>query len=69
MPGHRYTQSEYALQQVVESFGNLLYALEEQGLTHTYRVALRFCELENIDYLVLWYLRTWLLPFEEFSED
>jgi len=69
MPGHRYTQSEYALQQVVKSFGNLLYNLEEQHLTHTYRVVLRFCELENIDYLVLRYLRTGLLPFEEFSED
>ena len=69
MPGHRYTQSEYALHQVLESFGNLLYNLEEQRLTHTYRVVLRFCELENIDYLVLRYLRTGLLPFEEFSED
>jgi len=69
MPGHRYTQSKYALQQVVETFGNLLFTLEEQRLTHTYRVVYHFCELENIDYLVLRYLRTGLLPFEEFSED
>jgi len=69
MPGHRYTQSEYALHQVVESFGNLLFSLEEQRLAHTYQVVLRFCELENIDYLVLRYLRTGLLPFEEFSEE
>ena len=69
MPGHKYTQSEYALQQVVESFGNLLYSLEEQRLTHTYRVVFRFCELENIDYLVLRYLHTSLLPFKEFSEE
>jgi len=69
MPGHRYTQSECALHQVVESFGTLLISLEEQRLTHTYRVVLHFCELENIDCLVLRYLRTGLLPFEEFSED
>jgi len=36
VPGHRLTQSEYALQQVVESFGNLLFSLEEQRLTQTY---------------------------------
>jgi len=69
MPGHRYTQSEYALQRIVESFGNLLFNLEEQPLTHTYRVVFQFCELDNIDYLVLRYLRTGLLAFKEFSED
>ena len=69
MPGHRYTPYEYALHQVVEFFGNLLFSLEEQRLTHIYQVVLRFCELENIDYLVLMYLRTGLFPFEEFSED
>jgi len=69
MPGHRYTLSEYALQQVVELFGNLLYSLEEQRSFHTYCQVFRFCELENIDYLVLRYLHTGLLPFEEFSEE
>jgi len=57
------------MQQIVQSFGNLLFSLEEQGLRHTYWVVYRFCELENIDYLVLGYLRTGLLPFEEFSEE
>jgi len=70
MPGHRYTQSEYALQQIVELFGNLLFSLEEISLTHTYyQVVLRFHELENIDYLVLRYLRTGALPFEEISKE
>ena len=69
MPGHNLTQSEYALQQVVEWFGNLLFSLYEHHLTHTYRVVLRFAQLENIDYLVLRYLNTGLLPCEEFSED
>jgi len=69
MPGHRYTHSEYALQQIVKLFGNLLYSVHEHNLTHTYPVVLRFAQLENIDYLVLWYLNTGLLPFEEFSED
>jgi len=58
MPGHKYTQSEYALQQVAEIVGILLFSLEEQHLTHTYRVILRFCELEKINYLVPRYLRT-----------
>jgi len=69
MPGQRYTQSEYALQQVVESFGNLLHSVDEQHITHMYRVVFRFCELEGIDYLVLRYLNTGALPFEEFSEE
>ena len=69
MPGHRYTPAEYALTQVVETFGNHLFTLHEHNLIHTYRVVLRFVQLENIDYLVLRYLNTGLLPFEEFSED
>jgi len=61
--------SEYALQQVVEHFGNLLFSLEEHHLTHTYRVVLRFCKLKNINYLVLRYLNTGALPFKEYSEE
>ena len=67
MPGHRYTHAEYALIQIVETFGNLLYTLHEHNLTHTYRVVFRFAQLENIDFLVLRDLNTGLLPFEEFS--
>jgi len=69
MPGHRYTQSEYTLNQVVELFGTLLFTLEEQRLYHTYNQVYNFCVLENIDYLVFRYLRQGLLPFEEFSEE
>ena len=69
MPGHRYTQSQYALQRVVESFGNLHYSLQKHILTHTYRVVFRICDLEGIDYLVLRYLNTGALPFEEFPEE
>jgi len=69
MPGHHYTSAEYALQKVVESFGNLLFELAEHHLTHTYTVVFRFCELENIDYLVLRYLNMDALPYKEFSEE
>jgi len=69
MPGHHYTPAEYALQQKVESFGRLLSALEEHQLTHIYAVVFHFCKLENIDYLVLRYINTGALPFEEFSEE
>jgi hypothetical protein len=43
--------------------------LEEYRLTHIYAVVLRFCQLDNIDYLVLRYLNTGALPFEEYSEE
>jgi len=69
MPGHRYTKSEYALHQVVETFGNPLYSLKEHHQIHTYRVVFRCCQLEGIDYLVLRYLNTGALPFEELSEE
>jgi hypothetical protein len=58
MLGHQHTQSKYALQWVVESFGNLLFELPEHRVTHAYAVAFRFCQLENIEYLVLQYLNT-----------
>jgi hypothetical protein len=69
MPGHRYTPAEYTLQKIVESFGNLLFCLEEHRLYHIYAVVQRYCELENIGYLVHRYLCTGALPFEEFSEE
>jgi len=69
MSGRHLTQSEYALQQVVGLFGDLLFRLEEAHLTHTYRVVFNFCQLENIDYLVLRYLNTGALPFEELAEE
>jgi len=68
MPGHQYTPAEYALQKVVESFGNLVFKLAKHRSTDTYAVVFCFCELESIDYLVLGYLNTGALPFEEFSE-
>jgi hypothetical protein len=69
VPRHQYTPAEYALQQKVESFGRLLSELEEHHLTHIYAVVLLFCQYKNIDYLVLRYLNTGALPFEELSEE
>jgi len=69
MPEHNYTPAEHTLQKVVKSFGNLIFELAEHRLTHTYAVVFRFCQLENINYLVLRYLNTGPLPFEEFSEE
>jgi hypothetical protein len=43
--------------------------LEEAHLTYTYQVVFRFCQLENIDYLVLTYLNTGELPFAEWAEE
>jgi len=69
MPGHQYTHSEHALHQKVESFARLLFELDEQRLTHISAVVWLFVRSEGIEYLVLRYLRTGLLPFEEFSEE
>jgi hypothetical protein len=69
MPGHQYTPAEYALQQKFETFGRLLFELEEHRLTHIYSVVFLFCQYEGIDYLVLRYLNMGALPFEEFSEE
>jgi hypothetical protein len=69
MSGHCLTQSEFALQQVVELFGNLLIQLAEAHLTRTYQEVFHFCQLENINYLVLRYLNTGALQFEELAEE
>jgi len=69
MSGQHLTQSAYALQRVVGLFGELRTQLEEAHQIHTYRVVFRFCQLENIDYLVLRYLNTGTLPFEEWVEE
>ena len=47
VPGHRYTHYEYAPQQTVKLFGDLLYSVEEHNLTHICRVVFRFIQLEN----------------------
>jgi hypothetical protein len=69
MSGRHLSQSEYALQQVVVLFGELLIQLDEAGLTHTYHDVLRYCELENINFLVLRYMNTGAGPYKEWAED
>jgi hypothetical protein len=63
------TQSEYTLQQIVELFGDLLFQFVEAHQINTYQVVFRFCQLGNIDYLLLRYLNTSVLPFEELAEE
>jgi hypothetical protein len=43
--------------------------LSEAGLTRTYGDVLRFCELENINYLVLRYVDTEAGPYKEWAEE
>jgi len=69
MSGQHLTQSEYALQQVIVLFRELLSQLTETRLTHTYQVIFHFCEPENIDYLVLRFLASGASPFEEWAEE
>jgi hypothetical protein len=69
MSGARLSPYEYALQKVVVVFAELLIQLDEAGLTRTYCDVLRFCEIENIQYLVLRYVNTGAGPFEGFAEE
>jgi hypothetical protein len=69
MSGAHPSPYESALHKVVELFGELLTELDEAGLTRTYRDVLRFCELENIHYLVLRYVNTGAGPYEEWLHE
>jgi hypothetical protein len=69
MSGRHLIQSEYALQQIVVLFGDFLIQLEEAHLTHIYQVIFRFCQLQNINYLVLRNLNSGEPPFEEWAEE
>jgi hypothetical protein len=69
MSGAHLSPYEYALHTVVVLFGELLIQLDEAGLTDTYPHVLRYCELENIQYLVLRYVNIGAGPFEEFAEE
>jgi hypothetical protein len=69
MHGHQCTPAKYVLETIVESFGNLLFSFPEHHSTHTYAVVARFCQLENIDYLLLRYRNTGTLPFEKCCEE
>jgi hypothetical protein len=69
MSGARPSHYEYALHKVVVLFGELLIQLVEADLTRTYRDVLRYCELENIHYLVLRYVNTGAAPYEEWAEE
>jgi hypothetical protein len=69
MSGRQLTQSEYARQQLIVLFGERLSQLEKAGLTRTNPDVLGFCELENINFLVLRYLNTGQSPFKEWAKE
>jgi len=69
MRGHYYARAEYALQRDVDSFGNLLFKLANHHSIKIYALVFPFCQLANIDYLVLRYLNTSALTSNEFSEE
>jgi hypothetical protein len=69
MSGRQLTQSEYALQHIVMLFVEVLFQLEELCLARTYQDVYRFCELENIGYLAVRYLKSGPPPFKEWAEE
>jgi len=69
MSSRHLKQSEYALQQVVLLSGEVVSQLAEARFTHTYKVVFWFCDLKNIDYLVVWYLNIGAPPFEGWVEE
>jgi hypothetical protein len=69
MAGYESTAAEYALQRVTESVRILFSELVEHRSTHISVVVFRCPHSKNIDYLVMRYLNTGNLPFEEISEE
>jgi len=69
MSGAHPSPYEYALHKVVVFFGELLIQLAKAGLTHTNRDVLRYCQLENIHFLVLRFVNTGAGPYEVWAED
>jgi hypothetical protein len=69
LSGRQPTQSEFTLQHVVVVFGKLLSQVAEACLSRTYRDVFHFCELKNIDYLLLSYQNTGTSPLEEWAEE
>jgi hypothetical protein len=68
MSGAHLLPYQYALHKVFVLFGELLIQLDEADFTYTYCDVLRYCELENIHYLVLRYVNTGAGPYEEWAE-
>jgi len=69
MPGNRLTQSGYALQKKVESFGDLIFCIKDYHLTHISAIVIHYTHLDGIGYLLHSYSSTGLVLFKEFSED
>ena len=69
MPGLRLTQSQYAHQRDVKTFGDLIFDFEGYCLIHISRVIPQYPILEGICYKVHRYLSLGLRPFKEFSEN
>jgi len=53
----------------VEILGDLLFHLAEACVTHIYRMVFHFCELGNLDDLVLRYLNSGALQFKKWAEE
>ena len=68
MTGYRLTQSGYDLLKKVQSFGDFIFALEQEQLTHISGVIILCTEYEGVSFLEHRYLSTKLIPFKEISK-
>jgi len=66
---NKLTQSQYAHQKVVETFGDLRMFYNQWGSTHTSRIVSYPTVMEGIEYNIGRYITTGLVPFEGFSKN
>jgi len=61
--------SQYAQQQVVRTFGELIFDFNEQGTTHISRALLYSVGIKGIGFDVNRCITGGILPFEQFGEE
>jgi len=69
MRSNKLTHSQFARQQVVETFSDLIYYSNERGSTNISQILLYSAIIDDIRCDVHWYSSTGFLPFDEFSEE
>ena len=69
MSGHRLTQFKYALWMKVEPFGNLIYTVKEETITHISQANLLHTHYNSIYYPVVWFMSARLRPIMSLSKE
>jgi len=65
MSTQKVTQSQHALQKVVDTLSNLIHYYKEWSLAHISRIISHCAVIQGIGYKVSRYINTWLLTCKE----